>query len=123
MEKQIKALKELNEAAASMQVEFKKKLDTMKADGYSESKGLDMEDVMNYCYNMSSNISERISHLSDDMWSWQHSHLKGHIPSFKSASQLEKALKVLGLSDDFIVEKSHIYINASTNTLEAAYKK
>ena len=129
MEKQIKALKELNEAAASMQVEFKKKLDTMKADGYCDKPmGPCIDDVMCYCYNMFSSINDRISRLSTDMYDYQYNHSKGHSLPLKTAVNVEKYLKACGMEDDYNVEKPTIYIQASdkspnTKVLFAEYKK
>jgi hypothetical protein len=37
-------------------------------------------------------------------------HMKGHLPAIKDAGLMEKALKVLGLSDSYAINKPTIYI-------------
>lgn len=128
MEKEVKALKELNEAAASMQAEFKNKIETMKADGYKSADCCDenkMADIMNYCYNMFSSINERISRLSNDMYDYQYRHSKGHLPPITSASAMKKGLKAFGIEDDYEILKPYISVASTKNgkVLEAEYVK
>ena len=48
-------------------------------------------------------------------------HQRNHLPSPKSASQMEKAVKALGMGDDYEVRKNVIYVESGDNSLEASY--
>jgi hypothetical protein len=106
---------ELSTAFASMVEKFK----TAKADDMGEKEGPEMDDVMEMC----SNLSRRIDYVANSNWDYQYSHAKNHVPQIKTASQMEAFLKACKMDGDFVVEKPSIYVNASANTVEVAYKK
>jgi len=72
------------------------------------------------------NIHDRINHLHQ-----RHSdHQEGHLPPMKSPSQMEAALKSLGLHNDYSVHKpvvhvgsSYAYASTKGKLLEISYEK
>lgn len=106
----------LSTAFASIVEKFK----TIKADDMGEEKeGPEMDDVMEMC----SNLSQRIDYIAGNFWDYQYSHAKNHCPPLKTASNVEAFLKACKMDGDFEVVKPAIYVNASANTVEVAYKK
>ena len=45
----------------------------------------------------------------DSIWTELYKHYDGHLPSTKSAEQLQRAIDKLGLSDEYSVQKKVIY--------------
>ena len=48
-------------------------------------------------------------------------HQRNHLPSPKSASQMQKAVDALGMGEDYEVKKGVIYVESGDNSLEASY--
>jgi len=58
------------------------------------------------------NCDRRIDHLWDEislLWRAIFNHEEGHFPKFKSTEQLKRAIKVLGLEDEYEVVPQRIY--------------
>lgn len=72
-----------------------------------------MEDVSNIV----SYLNSRIDWLREDLNYYReqfHEHTEHHLPEIIGAGAMERALKALGLSDDYKVEKQTIYANDGT---------
>lgn len=54
-------------------------------------------------------LHQRLSDHRSDVWNWQDEHNKGHLPKLKSKEQMKKAIKALGLEDEYEVIPSTIY--------------
>lgn len=72
---------------------------------------------------MIDHLHSRINHLEDKHY--EHNSPSKHLPPFRTASQLEGALKKLGLENDYEVVKPKIYAgkNGASITVEAEYEK
>lgn len=71
---------------------------------------------LDYFYNIINRVVEMVYDSQDRFYEMFYSHLQGHLPPINSPSQMEKALEVLGVGKDFVVEKKHIY--SSTGDVE-----
>lgn len=49
----------------------------------------------------------------DDIYDYMDEHRKGHLPPINGAEKMEKALKVLGIGEDYEVRKPVIFARAS----------
>lgn len=122
-----KKLKELREAFASFQKEY------MISKGYvsdpaTQSKDNDF-DTIKYKQDsmacMMANLHSRMNNLEDAHYAHA-SMSNGHLPPCKSPSQMQAALKTLGLDKDYDIKKPQIYMKASRgngNELVAEYRK
>lgn len=102
MNEKLKKLKELQQAFAAAQ----KKFQESKAYGPDCSE----QDTNEALCSMFQNLSDRISYIAESFWDYTYEHSKGHIPPINSVSGMEKALKVLGLADDYDVYKPMISV-------------
>lgn len=102
-------------------------------DKLKESKGQEnhspmeamRDEMMERMYGALNYVHERISGVEDTLWEFRSQHLKGHLPNPKTPTQMERALKGLGLQDEFEVVKPMISV-ASTRqgqVLNASYSK
>lgn len=117
LEQNQKELGELKQAFASLSEKFASETLKMKAD--MAKPDLSNEDVMNhmdrgmsYMHDMISNIHQRIDRHGDALYNHM---TAGHLPPIKSPSQMEAALKKLGLENDYVVHKPYISV-ASNQT-------
>ena len=62
-------------------------------------------------------LSKRISNLARAFAM----HKQNHLPNPSSPTEMEKALKGLGMADDYDVKKKVIYVESGDNSLEASY--
>lgn len=113
-------IEELSKSFAAVDEKLKK----IKADDYNspERTKVILEGVM---YSIR-NIHDRMDYLSREFYNYYFKHQEGHIPPIKTASQMQKALKAIGMEDDFEVKKPNLYISASAKkglTITASYNK
>ncbi len=73
--------------------------------------------VYRYCDNEMRYLNERISGLYRVL----SNHFDNHLPSPKTPSQMTKAVKALGLEEDYEVKKNTIYVRDGNNSMEASY--
>lgn len=73
--------------------------------------------VYRYVDNEYRYLSERINRLAKAF----SIHKQNHLPSPATASQMSKAVKALGMEDDYDVKKKTIYIEQGDNSIEASY--
>jgi len=82
------------------------------------------ECVYNAMSSMESYFNNRISYVHDRIDNIGRAlaqHSKGHLPAIKSASQMESALKGLGLDGEYEVKKGQIHVEAGDNSMTAYY--
>ena len=56
-------------------------------------------------------LSDRINNVREELYN----HYDGHLPKIPSSSQMKTALKSMGLSDEYEVQKKVIFANKGTN--------
>lgn len=113
-------LKEINELKANFET-LSEKLKISKASYHDDPK---MCEIMDFVYSMMESCHRRIDYISEDIYSFIDKHSEGHIPPIVGAERMNKALKVLGLDDDY--EAYPKYISANTKnglTIELNYSK
>lgn len=67
-------------------------------------------------------INARINYLREDLNYYRdqfYNHTQGHLPKIVGASAMEKALKAIGLGDDYTVEKRVIYASDGSSSPES----
>jgi hypothetical protein len=127
-------IQKLQESFAACHAELKKFNETFKAkadDGMTpEKEGEDKEDEEEYCSKKDLNqLVDVVLRISDNLYSyvaevdgWNYEkwdkHLVGHIPSIIGAEKMNKALKVLGLSEDYVAQPKVIYSSKNNYVLE-----
>lgn len=90
------------QALASKVEDFCKKQE-MKADLCGDNTEMQCYiDDLNYCVR---SISNQLQYL----WQAFQDHMKGHLPAVKSTEQLQRAIDVLGLGDEYDVQKQTVY--------------
>ena len=121
-------IKKLQESFAACHAELKKFNDTFKAkaDDMTPKDGEDKEDeescskedlgkVVDMVYRMADSLYSYISMVDQSSFEWAQTHQKGHLPNAKTPSQLEKAIKVLGMGEDYEVQKTKISVAGKNN--------
>lgn len=115
---QLEALKESYAAIENGFKELVKPKTEIKADGMKD--GPTTQDCMNYIESQSryfwqaiSNLQQSIYSASDNFYTTMSKHCDGHLPSIKSASQMEAALSKLGIADDYQVYKPTLYVSSA----------
>ena len=95
------------DSASKMLEKYKhlsKAVDTMNPD--------DMKNRMNDLCSYVSDLSMSMQYLSNDMtrlYENANRHMDGHLPPLKGAGNMKKALKALGMEDDYSVQSPTIY--------------
>jgi hypothetical protein len=112
-------LAELDQAFATLKKDF----DSIKTEVSASSPGEEMcskndmygmlDRIMGSVYNMVDNLHARINEVDDYHWKTMGEHKEGHLPPYKTASQLQAFLKTCGMDKDYDVIKPAIF--ASTN--------
>lgn len=74
---------------------------------------------LGYIYDTIREEVQWISRRIDNVYKALAEHQVGHLPCVKSAEQLEKAIKALGLANEYEVEKTKIRINRDKGYTEA----
>lgn len=131
--KTIDDIKKLQESFAACHAELKKLNESFKAkadDGImpeKEEESCSKEDlgkVVDLVYSIADNLYSYINMIDKSTWDWSQTHKNGHLPNAKTPSQLEKAIKALGMSDDYEVEKTKISMAGKNNyVIEASLPK
>lgn len=98
-------LQELRQNLASLDDQMKQ----AKADMSSDDKYTAM---FEYLYQSISRTREYLYELEDALYNHS-SPSNGHIPKIKGAGKMEGALKALGISEDYEVQKPTIYARAT----------
>lgn len=109
-----KETQKLRESIADCQ----KKFQELKGDGLSEDPRFEA------LYNNLGYIIKYIYQVEDSLWNYRIEHAKGHLPQIKGAGKMQKALKTLGMEDDYEVTKPMISVANSKRGIivEATYK-
>lgn len=66
-----------------------------------------LEDLI---FNLVGYVHQRVTNLENAFYDYGYTHQQGHFPAVKSPSQMEAALKTLGLDKDYIVAKPTISV-------------
>ena len=101
-------------------VQLKESLASLKTsiETFKEAKGQPEPDmfrkmcgeIYDSLYAATNYLHDRIDRTNADVAGWKADHNKGHLPPMKTPSQMDKALKVLGLQDDFQVARPTISV-------------
>lgn len=117
-------LKKMRESLATIQKQIEaakpKPIDPKEPDADDKFNNLH-KSVMDMHNNMSAALNAMRNYMyamEDDSYA-RHSnfvnkHQNGHLPAITSAGKMEKALKALGMSEDYAVAKPTIYCSGST---------
>lgn len=83
---------------------------------------MEMMDSMYYALDY---VHSRVNDLDDRFYNWSSTHMKGHIPAAKTASQMQHCLDVLGMDGDYNVMKPNIVMSAikGNKVITARYNK
>ena len=68
-----------------------------------------VESLREYTYNVIDSMRISMSYMMDDFYSYMEKHNEGHLPKVSSVEQMSKAVKVLGLEDEYEVQKKYIF--------------
>lgn len=117
-----KKLQELEVSFASLLNDMKKvKADEMSEMGEKEdSCESRANELFDYAMRICANLSDRITYLGDAFYQYTYQHNKGHIPPIKSASTMEKALKALGMGEDYEVSKPWVSVAKDSRGIVSA---
>lgn len=113
--------KELQDLRASIEI-LTNKYKEVKATKKVKADGIEMEkeddcckclcdELENTLFQLVNYIHSRISYLENSFYAYEYEHSEGHLPKIKTASDMKRALDVLGLADDYEVKKQVIYAN------------
>lgn len=113
----MKDLKELKEKIVASQKIY------LQSKGYSDVNSPECKNFIesDQFYNYVNNIYNYIDNTVEYIYEWIHEHQEGHLPKINGADRMTKALDVLGISGDYIVEKPIIWAkngNSITATVE-----
>jgi len=95
-------LKKLREGIASCQAKLQPKQSKADMDEDDQEKEF-MKQMVN-------NIADYIFAIENQMYKMHQNHQIGHLPAIKSPGKMQKALKTLGVDDDYEVAKPLITI-------------
>lgn len=112
-----KELEGLKTAIASAETKFKEITATPKENGK-----ITMEDcmaAMQYLHERVSNVYSYASRVESLIYNYADDHSAGHLPKIVGAGKMNKALKALGLDEDYQVDKK--YIRASKDHIIVNY--
>lgn len=98
-------LNELKTACAAILDEIKQ----AKANPNDPKQMASMDDM----YRFMDSVHSRINWMEDYVFNWMGQHSKGHAPALKTATALEKYLKMCGMENDYEVIKPAIFAQAS----------
>jgi len=82
-------------------------------------------DELKKVYETIYSILDRFDRRINYIWSEIYAHYKGHLPSVPSVEQMKKAVKALGLSEEYEVQSKVIFANGPRGEANASleYKK
>lgn len=109
----MKDIKELKESIAKLQESIGAGISTMPS---SENK-----DIMESMYRMMGGVYDYIERVANNLY--QHSDSGRHLPPISGPAQMNKALKALGMNEDYKCEPRTIYASKNSVIIEAEYKK
>jgi hypothetical protein len=121
----MKNLEDLKQILASMEQEKNlaiKRLEECKAVQSSDDH---MKNMRNEFYDSMSRMWNYAYQIQSSFYNYASEHAKGHLPPIKTASQMEKCLKSMGMENDYQVYKPVLSV-ANTkrgNILEANVEK
>lgn len=107
-----KELEKLNEIKANIE-KFDKQYRELKGYGECCDKPCPAE-IEDRLYSMCQNIYRYIDSSISYIYQWQDRHSSGHLPPIQGAEKLQNALKTLGISEDYEVNKRQLW--ASVNS-------
>jgi|ERR1041384_2999505 hypothetical protein len=106
-------LQELSESIGKLKDEIKQSLADMPADPH--------RDMMDSMHRMVSNVYDYVDSVANRLY--QHTDSSKHLPPISGPAQMNKALKALGMSEDYKCEPRTIYANRNGIVIEASYQK
>lgn len=107
-----KELTKLSESIASLKTSISASLADMPADPN--------KDMMESMYRMVNNVYDYVDRLASNLY--QHSDSSRHLPPISGPAQMNKALKALGMSEDYKCEPRTIYAGKNSVIIEAEYR-
>lgn len=116
--------KELNELKAQI-LASQEALKQVKANGLETEKDQVVENVVRNISNYLDHIWRYVGYLEQDLYEFKSKHTVGHLPPIKTASDMQNALNILGIGDDYEVYKPTISVAKRKYGVEitATYKK
>ena len=113
-------LKEINELKANFET-LSEKLKISKASYHDDPK---MCEMMDSVYSMMEYCHRRINYLSQDIYGYISEHNSSHLPPILGPGRMAKAIKVLGLNDDYQVQPRVLYASTKNGpVVELNYSK
>lgn len=67
-------------------------------------------------------LHRRMFEMEDFVFQWFGEHLNGHVPNAQTASQMNNFLRILGVDDDYEVQKKVIYARNKQGNVEMRVK-
>lgn len=113
--KQNQEFQKIKESIASLQAEIKTSLAS------PEMASDNNKDVMDKIYRMCDGIYNYIDSVANSLY--KHSDSAAHLPPIKSVAQMNKALKALGMDEDYTCAPKTIYASKNQFIIEAEMRK
>jgi len=100
--------KELSISFAALDKNFQE-LRAKAKDTSPEKYNPTTDDCMSALYACMANVHQRISSMADDMYAYQNSHAKGHLPVCPSTEHMATAIAALGWDKNYEVQKKQLF--------------